>query len=181
MLASLWAHTSATGDKPQIKTATHAPAGAQRPGLLGVEAQSAVDVGNFGAAVDAFYAEMRRQQEIAAYLAAVQAQREAEAAWIAAHQPPPTPHSPADNPSPSVEGCPAQGGAPAVFIYTKESGCDPNRWSSNGCYGLGQACPGSKLPCGADFVCQDAWFTAYAQRYGGWEGAYAFWLSHHWW
>lgn len=69
------------------------------------------------------------------------------------------------------------------FIYQHESGCDTNRWNSIGCYGIGQACPSSKIAhCGADFACQDAWFSNYAiQRYGSWEGAYQFWLAHRWW
>lgn len=68
------------------------------------------------------------------------------------------------------------------FIYSKESGCNPAAVNSIGCRGIGQACPGSKLPCGADFACQDAWFSNYAiQRYGSWEAAYSFWVNHHWW
>lgn len=133
------------------------------------------------------------QRQVDAYLAAVEAQREAEAAWyagIAAARAAAAARNASPQSSPArsstvdtgpVSGCPAQGGAAAVYIYMHESGCDPSRWSSNGCFGLGQACPGSKLPCGADFTCQDAWFTAYASRYGGWEGALAFWQSHHWW
>lgn len=68
------------------------------------------------------------------------------------------------------------------FIYMKESGCNPSAVNSIGCRGIGQACPGSKLPCGADFACQDAWFSNYAiQRYGSWEAAHSFWLKNHWW
>jgi hypothetical protein len=68
------------------------------------------------------------------------------------------------------------------FIYMKESGCRTTAVNSIGCRGLGQACPGSKLPCGDDFACQDAWFSNYAiTRYGSWESAYNFWLSHRWW
>lgn len=68
------------------------------------------------------------------------------------------------------------------FIYMHESGCNPASVNSIGCRGIGQACPGTKLPCGADFACQDAYFTNYAiQRYGSWENAYAFWKSHNWW
>ena len=70
-----------------------------------------------------------------------------------------------------------------AFIYQKESGNNPAAVNSIGCRGLGQACPGSKLPCSnTDYACQDAWFTNYAlQRYGSWEAAYNFWVSHHWW
>jgi LysM repeat protein len=70
----------------------------------------------------------------------------------------------------------------ANFIYMHESGCRTTAMSPNGCYGIGQACPASKLAyCGADYACQNAFFTAYAGKYGGWAGAYAFWVSHGWW
>lgn len=69
-----------------------------------------------------------------------------------------------------------------MFIYMHESGNNPAAVNSSGCRGLGQACPGSKLPCGADYACQDAFFTNYMlNRYGSWENAKAFWLSHNWW
>lgn len=68
------------------------------------------------------------------------------------------------------------------FIYYKESTCNPGSVNSIGCRGIGQACPGTKLPCGNDFACQDAWFSNYAiQRYGSWEAAYNFWLRNNWW
>jgi TolA-binding protein len=69
----------------------------------------------------------------------------------------------------------------ANYIYMHESGCNPSSVNSIGCRGIGQACPGSKLPCGADYACQNAYFTTYANRYGGWAGAYSFWVTHHWW
>lgn len=70
----------------------------------------------------------------------------------------------------------------ANYIYTRESGCNLNAVNPGGCRGIGQACPGSKLPCGADYACQNAFFTNYAmQRYGSWEAAYSFWLKNHWW
>lgn len=73
-----------------------------------------------------------------------------------------------------------------AYIYMHESGNNPERWNSSGCVGLGQACPASKLlavcPVLTDYACQDAWFTNYAtKRYGGWSGAYQFWLAHNWW
>jgi hypothetical protein len=70
-----------------------------------------------------------------------------------------------------------------AFIYQHESGNNPAAVNSIGCRGLGQACPGSKLPCSnSDYECQDAWFTNYmVQRYGTWENARAFWLNNHWW
>lgn len=79
------------------------------------------------------------------------------------------------------------------FIYKHESGCRTNAINSIGCIGLGQACPGSKLPCVVfdknghivnygTWDCQDAYFSNYAiKRYGSWENAYYFWLSHRWW
>lgn len=70
----------------------------------------------------------------------------------------------------------------ANYIYMHESGCNLNSVNAGGCRGIGQACPGSKLPCGADYACQNDYFTNYAiQRYGSWEAAYNFWLANHWW
>lgn len=71
-----------------------------------------------------------------------------------------------------------------MFIYNKESGNNPNSINrSSGACGLGQALPCSKMGCSlGDYACQDAFFTKYMQsRYGTWENAKAFWLSHHWW
>lgn len=70
-----------------------------------------------------------------------------------------------------------------AFIYAHESGNNPNATNPNGCYGLGQDCNGRvRTLCGADYACQDAFFTNYAMaRYGSWAGALAFWQSHHWW
>lgn len=68
------------------------------------------------------------------------------------------------------------------FIYYKESTCNTRAVNSIGCRGIAQACPGSKLPCGDDFACQDAWFTNYAiTRYGSWEQAYYKWIAQGWW
>lgn len=68
------------------------------------------------------------------------------------------------------------------FIYQHESGNRTTAVNSIGCRGLGQACPGTKLPCGDDYACQDAWFTNYAMtRYGSWEAAYNWWTVHRWW
>ena len=70
----------------------------------------------------------------------------------------------------------------ANYIYMHESSCRLDAVNSIGCRGLGQACPGTKLPCGNDYECQNKWFTNYAiQRYGSWEQAYIFWLNNHWW
>lgn len=71
-----------------------------------------------------------------------------------------------------------------AFIYQKESGNRPDAINrSSGACGLGQALPCSKMGCSlTDYACQDAWFTNYClRRYGSWENAYKFWLSHHWW
>lgn len=78
---------------------------------------------------------------------------------------------------------PVDSNAAKAYIYSRESGNNPNATSSNGCYGLGQDCNGVvRIQCGADYACQDAYFTAYAmRRYGSWENALAFWQSHHWW
>lgn len=71
------------------------------------------------------------------------------------------------------------------FIFSHESGWRPDAVSPNGYYGLGQtnlaklsgACPNWQN----DPVCQIRLFTSYASRYGGWQGSYNFWVSHHWW
>lgn len=70
-----------------------------------------------------------------------------------------------------------------AFIYQHESGNNPGAVNSIGCRGLGQACPGSKLPCSdADYACQDEWFTGYMlARYGSWSNAQIFWQNNHWW
>ena len=69
-----------------------------------------------------------------------------------------------------------------AYVYAHESGNNPSAVNEIGCRGLGQACPGSKLPCGNDYACQDAWFTNYAmERYGSWANARIFWQQNHWW
>lgn len=72
---------------------------------------------------------------------------------------------------------------PKAFVYWCESGNNPASVNKGGCRGLGQACPGSKLPCSSsDYPCQDAWFTSYmVSRYGSWDKAKAFWIAHNWW
>ncbi|HET7827445.1 MAG TPA: LysM domain-containing protein [Candidatus Saccharimonadales bacterium] len=88
-------------------------------------------------------------------------------------------------PAPVVQSAPVSGCGDnqyANFIYMHESGCRTTAVNPGGCYGIGQACPGSKIAyCGADYTCQNAFFTAYANKYGGWAGAYAFWVAHGWW
>lgn len=85
--------------------------------------------------------------------------------------------------APARTNYPVSSNAAKAFIYARESGNNPNATNPNGCYGLGQDCNGVvRSMCGADYACQDAYFTRYAMgRYGSWEGAYAFWQSHHWW
>lgn len=85
-----------------------------------------------------------------------------------------------------------------AFIYQKESGNNPTRWNSTGCFGLGQNCPAVKgqtppvlLACSTmDYGCEDAWFTHYMQThidldtdlpYGTWQNAYTFWIAHSYW
>ncbi|MBP9852707.1 MAG: resuscitation-promoting factor RpfB [Patescibacteria group bacterium] len=78
---------------------------------------------------------------------------------------------------------PVSGNAAKDFIYSRESGNNPNATNPGGCYGIGQDCNGVvRSQCGADYACQDAYFTGYAERrYGGWEGAYSFWQNNGWW
>lgn len=97
-----------------------------------------------------------------------------------------TAHTPSATVSvPTIQSAPIAGcgdNSYANYIYSHESGCRTTAMSPNGCYGIGQACPASKLAyCGADYACQNAFFTAYAGKYGGWAGAYAFWIAHGWW
>lgn len=105
---------------------------------------------------------------------------------------PPEPQQPVakvEEPKPQpVKAAPVSiGGSAAMqFIFQKESSNNPYARNAGGCLGLGQACPGSKLlavcPDLGDVQCQINFFTAYANsRYGGWDGAYQFWINHHWW
>lgn len=134
-----------------------------------------------------FYADVQRR--IDEYLAWQHDQDLAVEAylWAVAHPPAPPPR-----PAPVVaQAAPVSGSssgdcgsvpAAAREIYMHESGCNPSAVNGAGCRGIGQACPGSKLPCGADFACQHAWFTAYAYAvYGSWENAWAAWQRKGWW
>lgn len=73
------------------------------------------------------------------------------------------------------------------YIVERESHWNPLAQNfSSGAYGLCQALPGSKMAsAGSDWqsnpVTQLKWCNGYAQQYGGWAGAYDFWLSHGWW
>ena len=84
----------------------------------------------------------------------------------------------------ATQTAPADSNSAKAFIYARESGNNPGAINrSSGACGLGQALPCSKMPCSlSDYACQDNFFTGYMQsRYGSWENAQAFWLSHHWW
>jgi hypothetical protein len=73
------------------------------------------------------------------------------------------------------------------YIISRESGWNAaasNR--SSGAFGLCQALPGSKMAsAGSDWqtnpVTQLRWCSGYAKKFGGWAGAYDYWLVHHWW
>jgi len=74
----------------------------------------------------------------------------------------------------------------ANFIYMHESGCSLTSVNSIGCVGIGQSCGGGlESACPnwqTDYACQNSYFSQYANsRYGGWSGAYGFWVSAHWW
>lgn len=75
----------------------------------------------------------------------------------------------------------------ADYIISHESGWRVNALSSNGCAGLGQACPASKLAriCPnwqSDPVCQMKFFNNYAvSRYGSWSRAFEVWQLQRWW
>lgn len=76
------------------------------------------------------------------------------------------------------------------YIVSHEGGWDGttkyNR-SGSGAYGICQALPGSKMAtAGADWatnpVTQLRWCSSYAHsKFGGWAGAYNYWVSHHYW
>lgn len=70
-----------------------------------------------------------------------------------------------------------------ILVYQRESGCKTNSVNSIGCTGIGQACPGSKLPCSlSDWDCQNNFFTAYMlSRYGSWASAWQSEVSRGWW
>lgn len=75
----------------------------------------------------------------------------------------------------------------ADYIISHESGWRVNAMNANGCAGLGQACPGSKLARAcpsweSDAVCQMRFFNSYAVgRYGSWTNAFEKWQMQRWW
>lgn len=107
---------------------------------------------------------------------------QAAAAKVADYVAPTAHAAPAYAPS-TVPGCGSN--EYSQYIYAHESGCRLTVTNAEGCIGIGQACPASKLTAvcpSLDLACQDNFFTAYAVgRYGSWQGAYNFWLANHWW
>lgn len=86
--------------------------------------------------------------------------------------------------APIVEGVTNCGSDPyQILVYQRESGCKTNSVNSIGCTGIGQACPGSKLPCSlSDWDCQNNYFTSYMlARYGSWASAWQSEVSRGWW
>lgn len=74
----------------------------------------------------------------------------------------------------------------ANYIVSRESNWHVTAKNASGAYGLCQALPGSKMvSAGGDWstnpVTQLRWCSGYASRYGGWSGAYNFWVSHAYW
>lgn len=86
------------------------------------------------------------------------------------------------------------------YIVSRESGWCPTKlqgthvcpaaapgyYPSGSGYGLVQATPATKMAsAGSDWeinpVTQLRWATSYANRYGGWQGAYLHWINYHWW
>ena len=73
------------------------------------------------------------------------------------------------------------------YIISRESNWRPTAANPSGAYGLCQALPGSKMAtAGSDWrtnpITQLKWCSGYASRtYGGWGGAYSFWLGHGYW
>jgi resuscitation-promoting factor RpfB len=90
----------------------------------------------------------------------------------------------------AAAGIPADQFASADYIINHESGWRVSVVNSIGCIGLAQRCPsgGSNALANecpnweSDPVCQLVHFSRYANnRYGGWNGAYQFWITAHWW
>lgn len=83
-------------------------------------------------------------------------------------------------------GCTEADFAAGVWIINHESGWNPRATNpSSGAYGLPQSLPGGKMAsAGADwqtnYQTQLKWFVSYCDRYGGIQGAYDFWQTHHW-
>lgn len=99
-------------------------------------------------------------------------------------------------------GIPASDYGHVDYIISRESGWCPTKWqgthacpgyyqelhspSSGYGYGLCQSTPAIKMAtAGSDWqvnpVTQLKWCGNYANKYGGWQGAYNFWVVNHWW
>lgn len=89
----------------------------------------------------------------------------------------------------AAAGISSQEYAAADYIISKESGWNHTVWNSagSGAYGLCQALPANKMStAGSDWqdnpITQLRWCNQYAKaRYGGWWGAYNFWVANHYW
>jgi hypothetical protein len=83
----------------------------------------------------------------------------------------------------TAAGIPREHWGYAEAIVQKESGWNPNALNaSSGACGLAQALPCSKVP-GNPFNPVDSlrWMNGYVTgRYGGWAGAYNFWMANRW-
>jgi uncharacterized protein YabE (DUF348 family) len=79
-------------------------------------------------------------------------------------------------------GIPEESWGYVDYLVSRESGWNPNAVNrSSGACGLPQALPCSKL--GSDWnnpVVALSWMNGYVKRYGGWQGAYQFWQTNHW-
>lgn len=86
----------------------------------------------------------------------------------------------------AMAGIPESDYGATNYIISRESGWRYNAANPSGAYGLPQALPGSKMAsAGSDWqtnpITQLRWFYSYCVgRYGSVQGAYNFWVSHHW-
>jgi uncharacterized protein YabE (DUF348 family) len=83
----------------------------------------------------------------------------------------------------SASNVPSESWGYADYMVQKESSWNPNAVNrSSGACGLAQALPCSKVPGNPhDPVNSLNWMNNYVNgRYGGWEGAYSFWLANRW-
>ena len=71
----------------------------------------------------------------------------------------------------------------AMYIAGKESGCSPSAVNrSSGACNVFQEYPCGKWGGSTNVVAHIQGASAYAaNRYGGWWGAYNFWVANHWW
>lgn len=70
------------------------------------------------------------------------------------------------------------------YIISHESGWNPRAHNPSGAYGLPQSLPGNKMAsAGSDWrtnpITQLKWMKSYVKKYGGINGAYRYWQSHH--